>query len=255
MSGKTVFITGATSGIGLACAWKFAYENYRLILCGRREERLMKISEEIVKDTGTEVLALTLDVRNKEDVYQKIQDLPEDWQKIDLLINNAGLARGMTRIFEGVEQDWEEMIETNIKGLLYVSKAVIKDMINRKSGQIINIGSIAGKQTYDKGNVYCATKHAVESLTEAMRMELLPYSIKVTLLNPGAVNTEFSEVRYRGDKKMAERVYDGFQPLKAEDIANCALFCAQLPDHVNINDMLVMPTSQANAILFNKKFT
>ncbi len=249
---KTVFITGSTSGIGRACAEKFASNGFRVILNGRREERLQQFSDYLVKTYQAEVFKLAFDVRNKKQVYAAIESLPDAWRKIDILINNAGLALGLSNIDSGLEEDWEQMIDTNVKGLLYVSKAVMKDMIVRKNGHIINIGSIAGRQTYLKGNVYCATKHAVESITEAMRMELVADNIKVTLLSPGAVKTEFSQVRFKGDKEKAEKVYEGFQPLNPEDVADCALFCASLPQHVNINDMLIMPSAQVNATIFHK---
>ncbi|MFP4289009.1 MAG: SDR family NAD(P)-dependent oxidoreductase [Bacteroidales bacterium] len=249
---KTVLITGSSSGIGQACAEKFAKNGFRVILNGRREGRLKQLSDYLMATYQTEVFNLVFDVRNKKQVYAAIERLPEAWRQIDILINNAGLALGLSNIDSGLEEDWEQMIDTNVKGLLYVSKAVMQDMIRRKNGHILNIGSIAGRQTYLKGNVYCATKHAVESITEAMRMELVSDNIKVTLLSPGAVKTEFSEVRFKGDKEKAEKVYEGFQPLTPEDIAECALFCANLPEHVNVNDMLIMPTAQANATIFNK---
>lgn len=249
---KTVFITGSTSGIGRACAVKFAKNGFRIILNGRREERIRQLADHLSKTYQTEVFNLAFDVRNKTEVYAAIDRLPEEWRHIDVLINNAGLALGLSNIDNGLEEDWEQMIDTNVKGLLYVSKAIMKYMMERKKGHIINIGSIAGRQTYLKGNVYCATKHAVESITEGMRMELVEDNIKVTLLSPGAVKTEFSEVRFKGDKEKAEKVYDGFQPLHPEDVAECAFFCVNLPGHVNINDMLVMPTAQASATIFNK---
>jgi 3-hydroxy acid dehydrogenase / malonic semialdehyde reductase len=250
---KTVFITGASSGIGLACARKFARNGYRLILNARRVEKLNAISDELKNQFGTEVFIIAFDVRDKESVFYQIESLPEEWQNIDILINNAGLAAGLAELHNAEIDDWEKMIDTNIKGLLYVSKAIVPGMIKRMSGHIINIGSIAGKETYMKGGVYCGTKHAVESVTRAQRMELLPYNIKVTLLNPGAVNTEFSIVRFKGDKMAAENVYKGFKPLSGEDIAECLYFCATLPDHVNVNDMLVMPAAQASATLFHRQ--
>jgi 3-hydroxy acid dehydrogenase / malonic semialdehyde reductase len=249
---KTVFITGASSGIGYACALKFAENGYRIILNARRAERIVKIAEDIKNSFKTDVLPLVFDVRDKNVVFQKVSSLPDDWKYIDVLINNAGLAAGLAEVHLAQTDDWDTMIDTNIKGLLYVSKAVIPGMIQRKKGHIINIGSIAAKETYMKGGVYCGTKHAVESITKAQRMELLPFNVKVTLVNPGAVNTEFSLVRFKGDKTTAENVYKGFIPLSGEDVAHCVFFCADLPDHVNINDLLVMPAAQASATVFNK---
>ncbi|MBW6479912.1 MAG: SDR family oxidoreductase [Bacteroidales bacterium] len=250
---KIVFITGASSGIGEACAIRFAREGYALILNARRKKRLDELARRLKNDFGVKVLKLVFDVRNKESVFSAIAALPEEWKNIDILINNAGLALGLSDLHEGDTQDWEQMIDTNVKGLLYVSKAVIPGMIERKKGHIINIGSIAGKETYLKGNVYCATKHAVDSLSKAMRMELLPHNIKVSLVNPGATQTEFSQVRFKGDTERADSIYKGYKPLTGDDIARCILFCAALPEHVNINDMLIMPTAQATAGLFNKK--
>ncbi len=250
---EIVFITGASSGIGEACAIKFAREGYNLIINGRRKDRIDQLASKLEKDYKVNVKALVFDVRDKESVNHQISSLPEEWTAIDILINNAGLALGLSDIHEGDTRDWEQMIDTNVKGLLYVSKAVIPKMISRGKGQIINIGSIAAKETYLKGNVYCATKHAVESLSQAMRMELLPHNIRVSLVNPGAVNTEFSQVRFKGDKNKAENVYKGYKPLGGEDIAECVYFCTRLPDHVNINDMLIMPAAQATATIFNKQ--
>ncbi len=250
---EIVFITGASSGIGEACAIKFAREGYNLIINGRRKDRIDQLASKLEKDYKVNVKALVFDVRDKESVNHQISSLPEEWTAIDVLINNAGLALGLSDIHEGDTRDWEQMIDTNVKGLLYVSKAVIPKMISRGKGQIINIGSIAAKETYLKGNVYCATKHAVESLSQAMRMELLPHNIRVSLVNPGAVNTEFSQVRFKGDKNKAENVYKGYKPLGGEDIAECVYFCTRLPDHVNINDMLIMPAAQATATIFNKQ--
>ena len=250
---KIVLITGASSGIGEACAISFAREGYSLILNARRKEKIEKLADNLSNDFGIKVWKLIFDVRDKETVLNEIAAIPEDWKNIDILINNAGLALGLSDLNEGDTDDWEQMIDTNVKGLLYVSKAVIPGMIERKKGHIINIGSIAGKETYLKGNVYCATKHAVDSLNKAMRMELLPYNIRVSLVNPGATNTEFSQVRFKGDKERADSIYKGYKPLSGNDIARCILFCAELPDHVNINDMLIMPTAQASAGLFNKE--
>jgi len=242
---KIALITGATAGIGEACASLFANQNYDLILTGRRTDRLDTLAKRLVSDFGIRVNILTMDVRNKEEV-EKLETLSEDWKKVDLLINNAGLSQGMDPINAGSTTDWEVMIDTNIKGLLYVTKVVSNWMIQNGSGHIINIGSIAGKETYLNGNVYCATKHAVDSLNKAMRIDLLPHKIKVTAIHPGAVDTEFSEVRFKGDKDRAKKVYDGYEPLHAQDIAETIWFAASRPAHVNINDLLVMPTAQAS---------
>jgi len=242
---KIALITGATAGIGEACASLFAKQNYDLILTGRRTERLDTLAKRLVSEYGIRVNVLTMDVRNKEEV-EKLETLSEDWKKVDLLINNAGLSQGMDPINSGSTTDWEVMIDTNIKGLLYVTKVVSNWMIQNGSGHIINLGSIAGKETYLNGNVYCATKHAVDSLNKAMRIDLLPHKIKVTAIHPGAVDTEFSEVRFKGDKDRAKKVYDGYEPLHAQDIAETIWFAASRPAHVNINDLLVMPTAQAS---------
>ena len=242
---KIALITGATAGIGEACASLFAQQNYDLIVTGRRTERLDALAKRLVSEYGIRVNVLTMDVRNKEEV-EKLETLSEDWKKVDLLINNAGLSLGMDPINSASTTDWEVMIDTNIKGLLYVTKLVSNWMIQNGFGHIINIGSIAGKETYLNGNVYCATKHAVDSLNKAMRIDLLPHKIKVTAIHPGAVDTEFSEVRFKGDKDRAKKVYDGYEPLHAQDIAETIWFAASRPAHVNINDMLVMPTAQAS---------
>lgn len=242
---KIALITGATAGIGEACARLFADKKYDLILTGRRTERLDALATQLVSEFGIRVNTITMDVQIKEDVA-KLESLTDDWKKVDVLINNAGLSQGLDPINSGSTRDWEIMIDTNIKGLLFVTKIVSNWMIKYGSGHIINIGSIAGKETYQNGNVYCATKHAVDSLNRAMRIDLLPYKIKVTAIHPGAVETEFSEVRFHGDKERAKKVYEGFEPLHAQDIAETIWFVASRPPHVNINDMLVMPTAQAN---------
>jgi NADP-dependent 3-hydroxy acid dehydrogenase YdfG len=242
---KIALITGATAGIGEACARLFAAKKYDLILTGRRTERLDALATQLVSEFGIRVNTISMDVQIKEDVA-KLESLTDDWKKVDILINNAGLSQGLDPINSGSTRDWEIMIDTNIKGLLFVTKIVSNWMIKNGSGHIINIGSIAGKETYQNGNVYCATKHAVDSLNKAMRIDLLPYKIKVTAIHPGAVETEFSEVRFHGDKERAKKVYEGFEPLHAQDIAETIWFVASRPPHVNINDMLVMPTAQAN---------
>ncbi len=250
---KTVLITGASSGFGYACAQMFAKHGYNLILNARRKERIDELARELTQQYNVQVHSLIFDVREKEAVLKNIDKLPSAFSDIDILVNNAGLALGLSFLQEADTQDWDTMIDTNVKGLLYVSKAVIPRMIEKNKGHIINIGSVAGRETYPKGNVYCATKHAVKSLSEAMRMELVEHNIKVTLISPGAADTEFSQVRFKGDTDSAKNVYVGYTPLKAEDIAQCVEFCVHLPEHVNINDMLVMPTAQASATIFNKK--
>jgi NADP-dependent 3-hydroxy acid dehydrogenase YdfG len=244
---KTILITGATSGIGEAAAGIFAKNGFKLIITGRRRDRLENLAAELRRQFNTEVLVLCFDVRDRKATQAAIENLPGDWQNIDILLNNAGLSLGLDPIHEGDVDDWETMIDTNIKGLLYMTRQIAPGMVERGKGHIINIGSIAGKDVYLKGNVYCATKHAVEALTQAMRMDLLPHGIKVTQVAPGAVNTEFSKVRFHGDTERADRVYDGFEPLNAEDIADVIWFVASRPDHVNINDILVMPAAQATA--------
>lgn len=251
---KIILITGATSGIGKACAEKFAQHNHNLIITGRRSERLKTLKDELEKAFKINVLCLNFDIRDKTAVESAINSLTGDWEKIDVLINNAGLAAGLDFVQTADMNDWEQMIDTNVKGLLYISKQVIPLMIQNNKGHIINIGSIAGKEVYPKGSVYCATKHAVDALTKGMRMDLLEYGIRVSQIAPGAVETEFSLVRFKGDKKAAENVYKGFQPLLAENIAEVTYFVSSMPDHVNINDLLIMPTAQANtAQLFKKQ--
>lgn len=242
---KIALITGATAGIGEACARLFAQQNYNLILLARRADRLESLSKNLSSEFGIEVKTLVVDVRDKEAV-KELETLPEDWKKVNVLVNNAGLSRGLDPINSGDTEDWDVMIDTNIKGLLYVTKIVSNWMIQNGPGHIINLGSIAGKETYLNGNVYCATKYAVDSLNKAMRIDLLPHKIKVTGIHPGAVETEFSEVRFKGDTERAKKVYDGFEPLHAQDIADAIWFAVSRPPHVNINDMIVMPTAQAN---------
>ncbi len=243
---KIALITGATSGIGLACAHVFAQYNYKVIITGRRQDRLASIKSEIERSHNAEVLALCFDVRKEPEVRAHLSSLPEEWKNIDVLINNAGLAAGRSNIDEGSLEDWEQMIDTNVKGLLYVSRMVIPVMKERNSGHIINLGSIAGKEAYMGGNVYCATKFAVDALTKTMRIDLLSYKIKVTSVCPGAVETEFSLVRFKGDQEKADSVYDGFTPLTPQDIAETIWFTASRPAHVNINDVVIMPTAQAS---------
>ena len=251
---KIVFITGATSGIGKAAAIKFAQNNCDLIITGRRKERLLELQDQLTQKYNCKILALNFDVRDKVTVENAINSLTPEWKKIDVLVNNAGLSVGLEPVQEGQYDDWDRMIDTNIKGLLYVSKNVLPLMIERQSGHVINIGSIASKETYPNGNVYCATKHAVDSLTIGMRMELVKHNIKVTQICPGAAVTEFSIVRFKGDQQRADKVYEGFTPLSAEDIADAIFYVTTLPSHVNVNDMLLMPTSQATATIFNRNF-
>nr|WP_309759227.1 SDR family NAD(P)-dependent oxidoreductase [Flavobacterium sp.] len=247
---KTALVTGATSGIGKATAKILAQNNYKIILCGRREDRLADLAKELA--AFTEVHTLTFDVRDKKKVFESINSLPKAFSSIDVLINNAGNAHGLDPIQNGDLDDWDAMIDINVKGLLYVSKAIIPQMIERKSGHIINIGSIAGKEVYPNGNVYCASKHAVDALNQAMRMDLNPYGIRVGAIHPGAVETEFSEVRFKGDTERAANVYKGFEPLHAEDIADIIHFVVSRPYHVNIADLLVLPTAQAAATILKR---
>lgn len=250
---KIVLISGATAGIGEALARKFAENNYNLILTGRRSERLEKIKTDLSAEFGVDVLTLNFDIRQLNEVESAVQSIPKAWQKIDVLINNAGLAAGVTPIQDGVYDDWDRMIDTNIKGLLYLSRNIIPFLKARKKGHIINIGSIAGKQVYPNGNVYCGTKAAVQSITEGMRIDLVKYGIKVTQIAPGAVETEFSIVRLGGNTEAAKNVYNGYKPLTAYDIADVTYYTTTLPEHVNINDLLVTPTAQANAYIYNKE--
>lgn len=251
MASKTALITGATSGIGRATAYLFAANNINLILCGRRQDRLEGIQKEL--GAKTRVHILNFDVRDKKAVLSSINGLPEEFAQIDILINNAGNAHGMEFINDGSLEDWDAMLDINVKGLLYVSKAIIPQMVARKAGHIINIGSTAGKEVYPKGNVYCASKHAVDAINQGMRMDLNPYGIRVGAVNPGLVETEFSKVRFKGDDARAETVYKGFQPLKPEDIADIIHFVVTRPYHVNIADLIVMPTAQASSTILNKK--
>lgn len=248
---KIAFITGATSGFGKACAEKFAKNGYDVIINGRREDRLLELRVQL-QQQQVEVLPLVFDVQNKEAVFAAVESLPEEWRKIDVLVNNAGLALGRDYFDEADLQDWETMLDTNVKGLLYVSKAVIPFMKENNTGHIINIGSTAGKEVYEKGNVYCASKYAVNAISQAMRMDLLRHGIKVTQVSPGAAETEFSKVRFKGDEETAASVYKGFKPLAAEDVAEVVFYCTTLPPHVCINDLVMTATAQANSFYFNR---
>jgi len=244
---KIALVTGATSGIGRAAALILAENNYDVIITGRRSEMLRDTTQMIRNATTADVLELVFDVRDYEQVTKYLGNLDTKWKQVDVLINNAGLASGLNPIHEGDIEDWEKMIDTNIKGLLYVTRVISPGMVDRGTGHIVNIGSIAGKEVYEKGNVYCATKHAVDALNKGMRTDLADYNIKVTAINPGAVETEFSRVRFHGDTEKADQVYKGFTPLYAQDIAEAILFAVTRPPHVNINDMLIMPTAQASS--------
>ncbi len=250
--GKIIFITGATSGIGKACAYRFAEKGNTLILTGRRAERLEELVLDLEKNYNTKAFALCFDVRNRDEVAAQINLLPLDIRTPDVLINNAGLALGLGSVGEGDPDQWETMIDTNLKGILNITRTLAPLMMERKSGHIINLGSIAGKEAYANGNVYCATKAAVDSLTKSMRIDLLPFGIKVTQIAPGAVETEFSSVRFGGDEVRAKSVYKGFVPLQAEDVAGVIHYVASLPTHVNINDLLLMPTAQASATIIHR---
>lgn len=250
---KITIITGATSGIGKATAIRFARAGNDLIICGRREDRLLDLQRSLTADFNVEVLPLVFDVRNPEEVNEAVNALPEPWRHIEILVNNAGLAVGLNTVQDGLVDDWERMIDTNIKGLLYVTRAISPLMVARNRGHIINIGSIAGKEVYPNGNVYCGTKHAVDALSKAMRMDMVKHGLKVTQIAPGAVETEFSIVRFKGDEQKASMVYQGYEPLHPEDIAESIFYVTTLPDHVNINDLVIMPTAQASATVYHKE--
>lgn len=250
---KIALITGATSGIGKAIALKLAKESYDIIITGRRKERLEELKVELTKANNIRVLTLNFDIRIYNEVEKSFSNLPKEWQDIDVLVNNAGLAVGLNPIHQGVIDDWERMIDTNIKGLLYMTRLVSPGMADRKNGHIINICSIAGKDVYASGNVYCATKHAVDALSKGIRIDLLPYGIKVTQICPGAVETEFSLVRFKGDDNRAKEVYKGFTPLYANDIAEAVYYAVSQPKHIDIQDVLIMPTAQADGSTFHKE--
>lgn len=250
---KIALITGATSGIGEACARLFASHRYNLVITGRRTDRLQRLADELTRDSGIEVCVLTMDVKHKTEVESQLNSLEDHWKAVDVLINNAGLSQGLEPLQDGDTNDWDTMIDTNIKGLLYVTKVVSNWMIARKDGHIVNLGSIAGKEVYQNGNVYCATKHAVDALNKAIRIDLLPHGIRVSAIHPGAVETEFSEVRFKGDTDRAKMVYEGYEPLTAQDVAETIWFMVSRPKHVNINDLVIMPVAQANSVYWNKE--
>ncbi len=248
-----MLITGASSGIGRSCAYKFAEAGASLILLARRLERTQELSEQLKKEFGISIYTVQLDVRNRNDVEKFFEQLPCEWCEIDILVNNAGLSRGLDSIYEGDVKDWEEMIDTNVKGLLYVSRAVIPGMVKRNKGTIINIGSIAGHEVYPKGNVYCASKHAVDAITKGMRLDLVDTNIRVCTVDPGLVETEFSIVRFHGDVDRAKQVYKGIQPLTPDDVADVVFFAATRPPHVQIAEVIMFPTHQASSWLVHRK--
>ena len=247
---RIALITGATSGIGEATAKLFAKHKIDLILCGRRKQKLAELKEAL--NSMVSIKTLSFDIGDKNAVFKSLETLQGRWRQIDILINNAGGAHGLDLFVDGEVNDWEQMIDYNVKGLLYVSKVIVPWMINRKKGQIINISSIAGKQTYGKGMVYCASKSGVEAISKGMRLELVPEGIKISNIAPGAVETEFSNVRFKGDDDRAKKVYEGYQPLVAEDIAECIFFCVNAPDHVQIADMTIFPSAQSDATTIHR---
>lgn len=250
---KIALITGATSGIGKATAERLAENGFDIIITGRRKEKLQELEDVLKKEYNADVLSLEFDVRNYAEVEKYLGSLPERWKRVDVLVNNAGLAVGLNSIQEGVVDDWERMIDTNVKGLLYVTRIISPGMVERRSGHIINIGSIASREVYANGGVYCATKHAVKALSQGMRLDMVDYGVKVTLVCPGAVETEFSVVRFKGDQTRADKVYDGFVPLAAEDVADAIYYAVSAPDHVDVQDVLLMAKAQASATVFHKE--
>ncbi|HEV2734714.1 MAG TPA: SDR family NAD(P)-dependent oxidoreductase [Longimicrobiaceae bacterium] len=250
---RTVLVTGASAGIGAACARAFAGAGARLLLAARRAERLEALATELRDAHGTESRLLELDVRDAEAVAATLGALPSEWAEVDVLVNNAGLGRGLEKAHEGSPADWDEMVDTNVKGLLYVTRAVVPGMVARGRGHVVNIGSVAGHEVYPGGAVYCATKHAVGAITKGLRMDLLGTGVRVSTVDPGMVETEFSVVRFGGDQERADRVYAGMTPLVADDIADAVLWCATRPPHVNIDEIIVKPTDQASATLVSRK--
>jgi len=253
LSNKIIFITGASAGIGKACAEAFAKKGANLILTARRLQLIDKLSQSLKKKFKIKILTARLDVRDKDEVKKIISSLSKEWKNIDILINNAGLARGFSDIDEGSYEDWDEMMDTNVKGLLYVSREILPLMVKRKKGHVVNIGSIAGHAVYPKGNVYNASKFAVKALTKAMRLDLYEKDIRISSVDPGMVETEFSLVRFRGDKERAKKVYEGLNPLTPEDIADAVLYCATRPKHVNIDEIIIMPTVQASPMHIKRR--
>ncbi|MGJ5628570.1 SDR family oxidoreductase [Nostoc sp. CALU 1950] len=253
LQNQIILITGASSGIGTACARIFAGAGAKLILAARRLERLQQLADTLNKDFSTEIHLLQLDVRDRSAVEEAIATLPPAWSEIDILINNAGLSRGLDKLHEASFQDWEDMIDTNVKGLLYLSRYVIPGMVSRDRGHVVNLGSIAGHQTYPGGNVYCATKAAVRAISEGLKQDLLGTRVRVTSVDPGMVETEFSEVRFHGDTERANKVYQGVTPLAADDVADVIFFCVTRSPHVNINEVVLMPVDQASATLVNRR--
>ncbi|MEH2349954.1 MAG: SDR family oxidoreductase [Nostoc sp.] len=253
LQNQIILIAGASSGIGAACAKIFAGAGAKLILAARRLERLQQLRDSLSKEFNTEIHLLHLDVRDRSAVESAISTLPSAWSDIDILINNAGLSRGLDKLHEGKFQDWEDMIDTNVKGLLYLSRYVIPGMVNRDRGHVVNLGSIAGHQTYPGGNVYCATKAAVRAISEGLKQDLLGTQVRVTSVDPGMVETEFSEVRFHGDAERAKKVYQGVTPLTADDVADVIFFCVTRSPHVNINEVVLMPVDQASATLVNRR--
>jgi serine 3-dehydrogenase len=252
LAGSTVFVTGASSGIGEACARAFAAAGARLLLCARRAERLERLASEL-RAAGAETHVFPLDVRDREGVASAIATLPEQWRSVDVLVNNAGLSRGLDPLHEGSLDDWEEMIDTNVKGLLFVSRAIVPGMVERGRGHVINIGSIAGHEVYPKGNVYCGTKHAVRALTRGMQIDLNGTGVRVTTVDPGMVESEFSVVRFHGDEERASAVYHGLTPLGPDDVADAVVYCATRPPHVNVHELLLMPTDQATSTIAHRQ--
>lgn len=253
LKNKLVFITGAGSGIGEACSRQFAAQGATLLLCGRRLEKLNELAAQLQAEYGIEIYTFKLDVSQYAAVKETIHSLPPRWKAVDILLNNAGLAAGLDTIQEGNVQDWEEMIDTNVKGLLYITREILPQMVERNSGHIINIGSIAGHYVYPKGAVYCATKYAVNALSNGLRMDLFGTKVRVSTVDPGAVQTNFSMVRFKGDAKRAQAIYEGMEALKADDVADAVLYCATRPLHVNISEVIIMPTDQASATMVSRK--
>lgn len=250
---KVVFITGASSGIGQACAKRFAQARAKLLLCARQMDRLEALATQLRHDMGVDVHVFHMDVRHPREVAEQLAQCEEPWKNVDVLINNAGLAAGLDLVQEASIQDWEDMIDTNVKGLLYVTRAILPQMISRNTGHIINIGSIAGHECYPKGAVYCATKQAVNAFTQGLRLDLFGTPIRVSTVDPGAVETNFSMVRFKGDMTRAAAVYEGFKPLAPEDVADAVFYCAVCPPHVNISEIIMMPTAQASATMVHRQ--